>query len=204
MSDKGEVLEIAIEDELREKLCLVLRRIALVEGLVGLAEALEVDGDDLVIAGEVRRHVAPREGVGAEPVDQEHRRTFAAFRRVEPHRRIRRSEPGEGFLAGGERRHSEPKQHRRERESGEHECVQPRRRHQSPLPPCRFVVGEPGSRPRAFSRLRALPHPGKATPSFASFVQCFASSQQMKGARRSCGAASVAPSRLCPQQYGLR
>ena len=116
--DDGEIAEIAVEDELGQKLGLVARRVALVEGLVGAAEALEVDGDDLVVAGEVRRDVPPGEGVGAEAVDQQHRRAFAALDRVELDRRIGRPKPGEGNLVcivGGERKGAAAARERRER-----------------------------------------------------------------------------------------
>ena len=92
--DDGELAKIALEDELGQKLGLIARRVALVERLVGAAEALEVDGDDLVVAGEVRRDMPPGEGVGAEAVDQQDRRAFAALDRVELDRRVRRPEPG--------------------------------------------------------------------------------------------------------------
>jgi hypothetical protein len=58
--DDGELAKIALEDELGQKLGLIARRVTLVVGLVGAAEALEVDGDDLVVAGEVGRRCAAR------------------------------------------------------------------------------------------------------------------------------------------------
>jgi hypothetical protein len=88
--DDGELAKIALEDELGQKLGLIARRVTLVEGLVGAAEALEVDGDDLVVAGEVRRDMPPGEGVGAEAVDQQDGGPFAALDRVELYRRVRR------------------------------------------------------------------------------------------------------------------
>ena len=116
--DDGELAEIALEDQFGQKLGLVARRVALVERLVGAAEALEVDGDDLVVAGEVGRDVPPGEGVGAEAVDQQDRGAFAALDRVELDRRIRRPEPREGKLVcfvGGERKGAGRGKDRRER-----------------------------------------------------------------------------------------
>ena len=105
-----------ILDELGEQLGLIEHRIAPVERLVGLAEALEVDGDDPVGLGELGRDVPPGIGARAEAVDEEHRRAFAFLLVVEFDRRVGRSEPRVGSVdahrralsaAGAERKRDE-------------------------------------------------------------------------------------------------
>ncbi len=95
MADKGQVAQVAVDDQLRQQLGLVEHRIARVERLVGLAEAFEVDGDDPVVAGELGRDAPPCIGAGAEAVNEEHRRPAALLLVEQLHRRIGRSEPGE-------------------------------------------------------------------------------------------------------------
>ena len=60
----------------------------------------------------------PGEGVGAEAVDQQDRRAFAALDRVELDRRVGRTKPGVGelvCLVGGERKGASRGKERRER-----------------------------------------------------------------------------------------
>ena len=99
VSDQSKIVEVAVEDELREELRLIGGRITVIEWLVGLAEPLEIDSDDPMVAGEVGRDVTPGETVGAEAVDEQHGRTLAPFHGIEPHRRVRRTKPGERPIA---------------------------------------------------------------------------------------------------------
>jgi hypothetical protein len=87
--------KVLVFDKLRDQLGLIEDRIALVERLVGLAEALEIDGDDAMGSRKLRGDVAPRVSAGAKPVKKEDRRTLALFLIVEVDRGLGRTKPGE-------------------------------------------------------------------------------------------------------------
>ena len=95
MSDDGEIAKVLVLDKLGDQLGLIEHRIALVERLVGLAEALEVDGDDPVSPRKLRGDVAPRVSACAKPVKEEDRRSLALILVVEVDRGLGRTEPGE-------------------------------------------------------------------------------------------------------------
>ena len=116
MADDREVAQILILDQLREQLGLVEHRIARVERLVGLAEALEVDGDHAVGEGKCRRDMPPGVGARAEAVDEEHRRALAFLLVEQLDRGVGRPEPriraddvaGRGERTGAERQRDRP------------------------------------------------------------------------------------------------
>ena len=116
MTDQRQVAQILVLDELGQQLGLIVDRIASVERLVRLAEALEVDGDDPVALGELGGHEPPRKGARAEAMDEEHGRALALFAVVELDRRVRRPEPGVRTIdriAGTEPARAERKRKRR-------------------------------------------------------------------------------------------
>ena len=96
MPDDRQVAEVLVLDELGKQLGLIEHRIALVERLVGLAEALEIDGDDPMGQSKLGRHVPPGERARAEPMNEEDRRPLALFLIVEIDRSIGGPEPGIG------------------------------------------------------------------------------------------------------------
>ena len=99
VTDERDVVQVAILDQLCEQLRLVQGRIAFIEGLVGLAEAFEVDGNDVVVARKLRSYASPSEGVGAEAMDEQHGRAIALFCDEKMYRRVRRTKAGKRAVA---------------------------------------------------------------------------------------------------------
>jgi hypothetical protein len=98
-----QIAQVVVEDEFLEQLGLVEHRVALVERLVGLAEALQVDGDNPVVLGERRCGMPPCICACAEAVDEEDRLALALLFVEQLDRRLGRPEPCEArpffFLA---------------------------------------------------------------------------------------------------------
>ena len=103
MTDQGEIAKVLLLDQLGQQLRLIARRIAFVEGLVGLAEPLEVDGDHPVLLDQFGRDMPPGEGARAEAVQEEDGSPFALVGIIELDRSVGGPEPREGIvdLAGG-------------------------------------------------------------------------------------------------------
>jgi hypothetical protein len=93
MADDRKIAQVLVLDELGEQFGLIEHRIALVERLVGLAETLEVDGDDPVRLGKLGDDVPPRESACAKPMQEEDRRSLALFLIVEVDRSLGRTKP---------------------------------------------------------------------------------------------------------------
>ena len=100
-------IQLLLLDERGDKLRLIASRIGRVGRLVRAAEALEIDRDDAMGCGELRRDLTPREPRHAEAVQQQDRRADAPFLDVQPNRsraRDQRRHVSVGHVSGPARR----------------------------------------------------------------------------------------------------